>query len=187
MGQVVGGELLDVRGPSRRVCAWHFVPADIELEGSSWSPECPLADQPEAAASCDELRGLGPRRLDAIWVRSRVKALFAVDSPPEEGRPEKSLMHFGFAAAQHERPDVSYVFECSDYSSASPSLIMQPVPPSALRSGNCYWRNQTYSPTTRIGHYIWARASGCTMAAGTASYSTKSWRTPEGRRRPTRS
>jgi len=142
MGQVVGGELLDIRGPGRRFGVWQFVPADIELEGSSWSPECALADQPEVAASCEELRDLVPRRLDAIWVRARVKALFAVDSPPEEGRPEKSLMLFGFAAVQNERPDVSYVFECSDYYGKAELCFGETQPDEAARAalGAAFWQ-----------------------------------------------
>jgi hypothetical protein len=113
--RVVGGDLQDVLGPGRRSGEWSFVPADIQLEGSSWSPEADLGDQPGTANSSDDLRDLVRQRLDAVWARARIKAVFDVDSPPEDDRPEKTLMQFGFAATQGQNPEVTYVFECTDY------------------------------------------------------------------------
>ncbi len=140
--KVVGGELRDVLGPQRRSDAWSFVPADIRLEGSSWSGECDLRDEPDATKCSAELRDLVDRHLDAIWVRARVRAVFGVDSQPEEERPEKSLMHFRFAAAHDESPQASYVFECTDYYGKAQLCFGETQPDEVVRAaiGAAFWR-----------------------------------------------
>jgi hypothetical protein len=111
------GKLLKVRAPAVMSNEWLFLPADIELEGSMFEPGFAFADTARKLSSTPILKNLLKEKLDAIWVRARLKFIFAIDSISEANRMEKSLSSFSFVAArQGDEPDrLAIPFDCVDY------------------------------------------------------------------------
>jgi hypothetical protein len=143
--KVVGGKLLDVIGAGKVDGRFMFVPVRVELSGTSFSPESELRDHPKAkTAADDDLQELLENRIDAIWARSRIEALFAVPSASEDERVEKSLMGFGFLAVENSSLDsqpIAYAFECTDYYGRSNLFFSEAEIDPDLRSsiGDAFW------------------------------------------------
>jgi len=143
---VRGGLILDVGSASRSSAGFRFTPAQVKLTGTSFSPECPLADYARDPGRdlSDEVRNLVGRKLDAIWVRARIMALFHVDSLPESERIEKSLMTFGFAVVSTGSEGagvVAFPFECTDYYGRSHLFFSESELDAATRRaiGSAFW------------------------------------------------
>jgi hypothetical protein len=87
------------------------------MEGTLFHPKYPFVNFLEASPMDDRLAHLLEKKLDAIWVRARLKAIFGVDSAPEGVRIEKSFSSF-FVLATAETPSnasIKIPFECSDH------------------------------------------------------------------------
>ena len=141
---VRGGRLRDVGGASHSMAGFKFLPAQVELSGTSFSPECLLSEHAAGGDLHDEVRDLLDRKLDAISVRARIKALFGIDSPTENERVEKSLMAFAFAAVSTGSTGantVAFPFECTDYYGRSNLFFSDAEPDDATRRaiGSAFW------------------------------------------------
>jgi hypothetical protein len=115
--QLRNGKLLKIQSQAVLKNDWHFRVATIKLEGNIFSPSFSLIDSVDKLHLTSVLRQLLDLNLDAIWVRSRLKSLFGVDSVNQEERVEKSFSYFSFVASreQDESVTIALPFECFDY------------------------------------------------------------------------
>jgi len=110
----VNGTLLDVIGPARAWGGFNFVPAQIKLNGNSYSSECYFRDHSSTATLKPDLAQLVQRKHDAIWVASRIIAEFGVNPIVQD--VEKTAVRIGFAAVSTTRSELpATVFYCEDY------------------------------------------------------------------------
>lgn len=121
------GELLDVTGHPVRHQEITFVPASIELWGSSFSFSFPFheftANWPFAT------KALVKPGNDAPWVLGRLMYLFGTDLCAEEFRPEKACFSESFIAVLHSRENLSIPFTCTDYYCKSSLMFSSEDPP----------------------------------------------------------
>jgi hypothetical protein len=115
--QLRHGKLLSVQSQAVLSHGWWFVVAAIELEGTFFETSFPFADTVDRSSADARLADLLDDKLDAIWVRARLKSIFGVDSAPETVRIEKSLSSYSFVAVgdNGQEDGVAVPFECSDY------------------------------------------------------------------------
>jgi hypothetical protein len=115
--QLRHGKLLYIQSQAMLNNGWRFVVAAIELEGTFFEMSFPFADTVDRLSVDDRLADLFDEKLDAIWVRARLKSIFGVDSAPETVRIEKSLSSYSFVAVRDNGQEdaVAVPFECSDY------------------------------------------------------------------------
>ena len=105
------GALSNVYGKPAQRDGYSFMPANVELDGSSFSLDYRLSDQfgdllPPA------LRSPISEGIDAAWVRARIPNIFGFTPDPAE--IEKSLLYSGFVAVTEDR-SVCYPFLCTDH------------------------------------------------------------------------
>lgn len=104
-------KLLNVFGRAARFAGFTIVPAEVALDGMSFSPSFHLAELP-ADQVPPILRLPVERHYDAAWVRARFPYVFGISPEPTE--MEKTLLCVGFVAVADGR-DEGIAFECSDY------------------------------------------------------------------------
>jgi hypothetical protein len=111
------GSLTDIIGPRATGRRFTFCPAIVTLDGNYFTSELGLGDTINDLSLSGPPDDIGIKDgLEAIWVIGRLIELFRLEIPPEEERPEKGMMAFGFVAAELSNDDVvGYPFECSDY------------------------------------------------------------------------
>src|SRR5215468_8648056 len=110
----VNGTLLDVIGPGRAWGCFNFVPAEIKLNGNSYSSECYFRDHSSTTALKPDLAQLVRFKQDAIWVASRIIAEFGVNPIVQD--VEKKAISMGFAAVSTTRSEFpAILFYCEDY------------------------------------------------------------------------
>lgn len=104
-------ELLQVYGKVVRFLGFSFMPAMVNLAGTSFSPSFPLSDIP--FGQCPPiLRAPVETHYDVAWVRGRLPDAFGVT--PEPSEVEKTVLMIGFVAVP-DGADEAVAFECSDY------------------------------------------------------------------------
>jgi hypothetical protein len=103
--------LLNVIGRPAKHAGFTIVAAEVELEGSAFSPSFPLADQP-AHLIPPVLRVPIKKQYDVAWVRARLPHAFGISPEPSEA--EKSLLWVGFVAIPDGEPEGA-AFWCADY------------------------------------------------------------------------
>src|SRR5579862_5354300 len=84
------GELIDLDGPLRKHGDVSIAPARVQLHGSNFRFETPLAEYVKCHAQPAEVICMMLEGRDAVWVRGRLHRLFMIEVPPEEDRAEKS-------------------------------------------------------------------------------------------------
>ena len=104
-------KLLDVIGRAEKWAGLTFVPAEVSLDGSSFSPSFPLA-----AALLERvppiLLAAVAGQYDAAWVVGRLPRAFAVK--PDLNPCEKTLFQAGFVALP-DGSDEALAFYCCDF------------------------------------------------------------------------
>lgn len=105
------GTLLNVYGKPARHGGWTFMPAYVELDGSSFTLDYRLRDE-IAGHIPPVLRLAIEQGIDAAWVRARLANVFGFTPDPAE--VEKALLYAGFVAVP-EGEDVCYPFVCTDH------------------------------------------------------------------------
>jgi hypothetical protein len=104
------GGLVSVYGVPVRHGDFTFMPADVALEGTSFSLDYPLEDH--NGVKPFELRHAISEAIDAAWVRARIPSLFG--NTPETSEAEKSLLYAGFVAVDVDCA-AGYPFVCTDH------------------------------------------------------------------------
>jgi hypothetical protein len=117
----------------------------IALAGDSFTPKCTVANH---IVGRPDLQGTDPAelatsKLDAIWVRARIQALFHIACLPEAERAEKTLMSFQFVAVPFP-PGTGVAhgipFECTDYYGRSNLFFGHGIPEEeASPIGATFW------------------------------------------------
>ena len=105
------GTLLNVHGLPAKHAGFTMTPADIELDGDSFSLDYRLEDQPGAKGPLI-IRLAIRHRCEAAWVRARIPKVFGFTPRPAE--VEKALIDVGFVAVADDHP-TGYPFLCTDY------------------------------------------------------------------------
>jgi len=103
--------LLNIIGRPAKYGGVTIVPAEVELEGMSFSPSYPLAEIPVDRIP-PILRLPIERHYDVAWVRARLPHAFGISPVPTE--IEKTLLSVGFVAVADGQEE-GVAFECSDY------------------------------------------------------------------------
>ena len=103
--------LLNVLGRPAKFGGFTIVPAEVELEGSSFSSAFPLAELPPSRIP-PILRVPIQKHYDVSWVRARLPLAFGLTPEPSEG--EKTLLSVGFIAVPDGHQE-GVAFWCSDY------------------------------------------------------------------------
>jgi hypothetical protein len=131
------GALSDVYGKPARRDGYTFMPAHVELDGSSFSLEYRLSDQlgdrlPPA------LRLPVSQGIDAAWVRARIPNVFGFT--PEPAEIEKSLLYSGFVAVTEDR-SVCYPFLCTDHYGRAALMFSNDGPEEAVKRAiaDAFW------------------------------------------------
>lgn len=105
------GALVSVYGTPARRAGYTFMPADVVLEGSSFSLDFELRDY--LGDEVPVVLRLAVRDgIEAAWVRARIPRLFGFK--PEAAEVEKALLCTGFAAVTADGA-VCYPFVCTDH------------------------------------------------------------------------
>ena len=127
------GELLDVIGAPVRFGNCTFVPANVVLHGSAFSPQFDFVDW--CALSAIAIPPIVNRDLNAPWVLGRLLALFDTENTPEDEREEKCCFHASFIAIAQEFEHVAAPFTASDvYGRTSLWFSDEGAPPQQLRT-----------------------------------------------------
>lgn len=132
------GSLLHVFGMPAQHSGFTFIPAEVELEGDSFSLEYRLCDQiGDEAPSI--LRYALSRQFDAAWVRARIPATFGFT--PEFVDVEKSLLYIGFVAVPEDKL-VGYPFICTDHYGRSALMFSDHGPEKTVKQAiaSAFWR-----------------------------------------------
>lgn len=121
------GEFRDVLGASQRWGEVTFVPAEVQLNGTSFERVFDLADclsraSPTAKAIVQSGR-------DAPWVLGRLMRLFGTQQIPQEDRGEKTCFFASFLAVLHDSGNAAIPFECSDVYGRTSLLFSSDDPP----------------------------------------------------------
>jgi hypothetical protein len=103
--------LLNVFGHPAKFAGFTIVPAEVELEGRSFSPSYPLAELP-ATRIPPILRLPIKKHYDVAWVRARLPHVFGISPEPSEA--EKTLLWTGFVAVADAQVE-AVAFWCSDH------------------------------------------------------------------------
>lgn len=103
--------LLNVFGRPAKFGGFSIVPAEVELEGRSFSPSFSLADL-SAVQIPPILRVPIAKHYDVSWVRARLPHVFGIS--PEQSEAEKTLLWAGFVAVPDGEVE-GVAFWCSDY------------------------------------------------------------------------
>lgn len=109
--EVRHAKLLQVYGRPAKQNEFTIVPADIELNGNSFSPSFPLSGLP-AKRIPPILRLPIEKHYDVSWVRGRLPHVFGIS--PEPSEMEKTLLATGFVAVPDGKEQAA-AFECTDY------------------------------------------------------------------------
>lgn len=107
------GLLLDVIGTPISHGAITFVPARVELEGTSFSPVFDLFDW--CKSNGKSVPGVLHHGENAPWVLGRLMALFCTENTPQDDRCEKSCLETSFLAVLNNYDKVAIPFQCSDH------------------------------------------------------------------------
>jgi hypothetical protein len=102
--------LLNVYGRPAKHGGFTIVPAEVELEGTSFSPSFPLAELPRRKIP-PILRAPIEKHYDVSWVRARLPHAFGFS--PEPSGVEKTLLWVGFIAVPDGKEE-GIAFWCSD-------------------------------------------------------------------------
>jgi hypothetical protein len=135
--EVVHGSLRTTYGEAVRHGGFEFVPADVQLNGHSFSLDFRLRDYVGDQAP-SVVRIPVRHQFDAAWVFARIPKAFGMVSPPSE--EEKSLVYQGFiAVAEGER--AGYPFICTDHYGRSSLMFSAEGPGEPLRSSiaSAFW------------------------------------------------
>jgi hypothetical protein len=103
--------LLNVFGRAAKHGGFTIVPAEVDLEGRSFSPSFPLAEIPLSRIP-PILRAPVEKHFDVSWVRARLPHAFGIS--PEPSGAEKILIDVGFVAVLDGEGE-GLAFRCSDY------------------------------------------------------------------------
>lgn len=107
------GELLDVAGRPVRFEDVTFVPANVSLNGTSFSFSHSLDIY--AAKTNLATRSIVKPGEDAPWVLGRLMFLFNAQLDSTEFRPEKSCLSESFVAVLHSHDNLAVPFGCLDH------------------------------------------------------------------------
>jgi hypothetical protein len=105
------GTLQGVIGKPATHGGFTFVPAAVELDGSSFSTDFHLRDSAAERPPAILARPI-EQQFDAAWVRARLPRIFGFT--PEPSQVEKSLLDVGFVAVA-TGSSVGIPFVCTDY------------------------------------------------------------------------
>lgn len=121
------GKLFDVIGRPHRIEDVTFLPASVELNGSSFSFSHHLYEYTKLIpAGMDSIVHPGN---DAPWAFGRLMTLFNMSPSSAECRPEKSCFHESFVAVLHSHENLTVPFHCTDYYCKSALIFSDCNPP----------------------------------------------------------
>lgn len=123
------GELLDVTGRPLRFEDVTFVPANVSLNGTSFSFSHSLDTY--AAKTNLATRSLVKPGDDAPWVLGRLMFLFNAQLDSAEFRPEKSCLQESFIAVLHSYDNLAVPFGCIDHYCRTSLMFSSEDAPSA--------------------------------------------------------
>jgi hypothetical protein len=123
------GTLLNVHGRPVRHGGYTFMPADVALDGGSFSLGYRLGDHLGSSVPL-ALRRPVKEGFDAAWVRARIPGLFGFT--PDVAEVEKALLETGFAAVAEEGA-VCYPFVCTDHYGRSALMFSDDGPDEAVK------------------------------------------------------
>ena len=136
--EVRHAKLLHVYGrrPAKQ-SGYTIVPADVELNGNSFSPSFPLRGMPSTLIP-PILRLPIEKHYDVSWVRGRLPHAFGISPKPSE--MEKTLLGTGFVAVP-DGQEQAVAFECSDYYGRTSLMFSYEETDEDLKSqvANAFW------------------------------------------------
>jgi hypothetical protein len=138
------GALSNVYGKPARYDGYTFMPAHVELDGSSFSLDYPLSDQPGDLLP-PALRLPVSQGIDAAWVRARIPNVFGFT--PEPAEIEKSLLYSGFVAVTKDQ-SVCYPFLCTDHYGRAALMFSNDGPEEAVKRAiaDAFWGGLAQDP-----------------------------------------
>jgi hypothetical protein len=135
---------LNVYGTPTHSGGYTFMPADVELEGSSFNIDYRLCEH-FADGVPPVLRHAVNQGIDAAWVRARIPECFGFT--PEPAEIEKSLLYIGFAAVGQDR-SVCYPFLCTDQYGKSALMFSDKGPEEDVKRtiADAFWKALVQDP-----------------------------------------
>lgn len=138
------GTLRNVYGVSSSRDGFAFMPADVTLDGTSFSLAFELAEHLGDSAP-PILRQPINALFDAAWVRARIPNVFGFE--PEAADVEKALLFEGFVAVTEDR-SAAYPFVCTDHYGKSSLMFSDAGPEEATRRSiaDAFWATLLENP-----------------------------------------
>ena len=160
------GQLHQVVGVAARHGRYVFTSAIVELDGSSFSSEHPLAEfvPGRLPAALAEAAAGG---FDVAWVWGRVSRVFRFAPVPSE--TEKTLLEQGFVATTADLA-TAYPFVCTDYYGRTALMFSANGPPADVRRSIAqdFWGLLLADPSelSDFGHKVYHPGTGVYMYFG---------------------
>ena len=130
-------KLLNVIGRPARHGGFTIVPAELQLEGTSFSPSHPLSELSKERIPA-VLRAPIERQYDVAWVWARLPSAFGIWPEPSES--EKQLLSAAFVAVP-EGEQEAIAFECCDYYGRTSLMFSDAETDEAMkqRAADAFW------------------------------------------------